>query len=298
VSAPVHRRPGARVTSPGVSTESVSSKAPEERANGHERPREFNQSLERGLAIISTFGADAPQQTVSELAAKTGLTRATARRFLITLVELGYVGTDGRMFWLTPRVLGLGYSFLSGLGFPDVALPHLERLVADVDEASEASILDGADIVYVNRVPGTKLMTIGISVGSRMPAHATSMGKVLLAALPEEELERYLRTATLKRFLPGTVTDPDVLRAQLQQVRRDGFAIVDQELEAGLLAVAVPVHDRNGQVVAAINLSTHVARHTVESMRELVPPLERTARAIEGDLAGVVLHLAPVRRAP
>jgi IclR family transcriptional regulator, pca regulon regulatory protein len=279
-----------------VSTEFVLSKAPEESANGHERPREFNQSLERGLAIISTFGADAPQQTVSELAAKTGLTRATARRFLITLVELGYVGTDGRTFWLTPRVLGLGYSFLSGLGFPDVALPHLESLVAEVDEASEASILDGEDIVYVNRVPGTKLMTIGISVGSRMPAHATSMGKVLLAALPEEELERYLRTATLKRFLPRTVTDPDVLREQLQQVRREGFAIVDQELEAGLLAVAVPVHDRSGQVIAAINLSTHVARQTVESMRELVSPLQRTAHAIERDLAGVAPRLATLSR--
>jgi IclR family pca regulon transcriptional regulator len=269
-----------------VSSQLVS-KAPEGGTNGDERPREFNQSLERGLAIISTFGADARQQTVSELAAKTGLTRATARRFLITLVELGYVATDGRTFWLTPRVLGLGYSFLSGLGFPEVALPHLETLVAEVDESSEASILDGEDIVYVNRVPGTKLMTIGISVGSRMPAHATSMGKVLLAALPEEDLERYLSTAKLKRFLPRTVTDPDVLREQLQQIRRDGFAIVDQELEEGLLAVAVPVHDRNGRVIAAINLSTHVARHTAKSMRTLVEPLQRTARAIERDLAGV-----------
>jgi IclR family transcriptional regulator, pca regulon regulatory protein len=296
VSVPRRRPPGPGLRSRGVSTEFVSTNTPEEGADGHERPREFNQSLERGLAIISTFGADAPQQTVSELAAKTGLTRATARRFLITLVELGYVGTDGRTFWLTPRVLGLGYSFLSGLGFPDVALPHLESLVAEVDEASEASILDGEDIVYVNRVPGTKLMTIGISVGSRMPAHATSMGKVLLAALPEDQLERYLRTATFKRFLPRTVTDSRVLREQLQQVRREGFAIVDQELEQGLLAVAVPIHDRNGQVIAAINLSTHVARHTAESMRELVPPLQQTARAIERDLAGVASHAVAVHR--
>jgi IclR family transcriptional regulator, pca regulon regulatory protein len=139
-----------------------------------ERSRDFNQSLARGLEIIETFGTNAKRHTVSEVAAKTGLTRATARRFLITLVELGYMGSDGRTFELSPRVLGLGYSFLSGLGFPSVALPHMERLVAEVDESSEASILDGHDVVYVARVPGTKLMTIAINVGSRMPAHATS----------------------------------------------------------------------------------------------------------------------------
>ena len=280
-------RRAATIASASVSSPFVS-KVPEDAGDGEARPREFNQSLERGLAIISTFGADAPTQTVSELATKTGLTRATTRRFLITLVELGYVATDGRTFRLTPRVLGLGYSFLSGLGFPDVALPHLERLVAEVDESSEASVLDGEDIVYVVRVPGTKLMTIAISVGSRMPAHATSMGKVLLAGLPDPELEAYLRGATLTRYLPRTITKPDVLRSELQRVRQDGFAIADQELEEGLLAVAVPVHDRAGRVVGAVNLSTHVARRTVQSLREeLVRPLQHTARLIERDLAGV-----------
>lgn len=275
-------RPGLR--SRAVSGEPVTeARAPRR----DQRPRDFNQSLERGLEIIQTFGADAPRQTVSEVAAKTGLTRATTRRFLITLVELGYVVTDGRSFQLAPRVLGLGYSFLSGLGFPDVALPHLERLVAEVDESSEASILDGEDIVYVVRVPGTKLMTIAISVGSRMPAHATSMGRVLLAGLADSELDAYLKVATLKRFLPRTITEPEALRAAVLQARADGFAIVDQELEAGLLAVAVAIHDRNGRVVAAVNLSTHVARRTVRSMHEdLLPPLQRTAALIERDLAG------------
>ncbi len=256
-------------------------------ANGVERPRDFNQSLERGLEIIQTFGADAPRQTVSEVAAKTGLTRATTRRFLITLVELGYVATDGRTFQLAPRVLGLGYSFLSGLGFPDIALPHLERLVSEVDESSEASILDGGDIVYVVRVPGTKLMTLAISIGSRMPAHATSMGKVLLAGLSDAELDAYLATAELTRFLPRTVTDPTVLRSQIVSVRADGHAIVDQELEQGLLAIAVPIHDRSGRVVAAVNLSTHIARRTVKSLSDdLLAPLQRTALQIERDLAG------------
>jgi IclR family pca regulon transcriptional regulator len=270
-----------------MATEPVTGVPAATRRSSAARPRDFNQSLERGLEIIQTFGAAAPRQTVSEVAAKTGLTRATTRRFLITLVELGYMISDGRTFALAPRVLGLGYSFLSGLGFPDVALPHLERLVAEVDESSEASILDGQDIVYVVRVPGTKLMTIAISVGSRMPAHATSMGRVLLAGLPDSELEDYLRVATLKPLLPKTVTEPAALRAEVLRARADGFAIIDQELEEGLLAVAVAIHDRAGRAVAAVNLSTHVARHTVRSLREdLLPPLQRTARLIERDLAG------------
>jgi IclR family pca regulon transcriptional regulator len=258
-------------------------------ADTPERSRDFNQSLSRGLEIIETFGAHATRQTVSEVATKTGLTRATARRFLLTLVELGYVATDGRTFELAPRVLGLGYSFLSGLGFPSVALPHLERLVAEVGESSEASILDGHDVVYVARVPGTKLMTIAVNVGSRMPAYATSMGRVLLAGLPGDKLDAYLESATLERLLPRTEIDRDTLRDRIRQARTDGYAIIDQELEAGLVAVAVPIHDRAGRVAAAINLSTHVGRYSAESLRgELLPPLQRYAAMIERDLANVV----------
>jgi IclR family transcriptional regulator, pca regulon regulatory protein len=254
-----------------------------------ERSRDFNQSLSRGLEIIESFGTGSSHQTVSQVAAKTGLTRATARRFLLTLVELGYMTTDGRTFQLSPRVLRLGYSFLSGLGFPNVALPHLERLVAEVDESSEASILDGHDVVYVVRVPGTKLMTIAVNVGSRMPAHATSMGRVLLAGLPDHELERYLESAHLQQFLPHTATDRGTLRERIVKARTDGYAIIDQELEEGLIAVAVPIHDRMHRVVAAVNLSTHVGRHDVDSLRnELLPALQRHAALIERDLANVV----------
>ncbi|MGH3263375.1 MAG: IclR family transcriptional regulator domain-containing protein [Trebonia sp.] len=254
-----------------------------------ERSRDFNQSVARGLEIIETFGADASRQTVSEVAGKTGLTRATARRFLLTLVELGYMTTDGRTFQLSPRVLGLGYSYLSGLGFPNVALPHLEALVAEVDEASEASILDGHDVIYVVRVPGTRLMTIAVNVGSRMPAHATSMGRVLLAGLSDDELEHFLAFAKLERYLPHTATDADTLRERVLRARTDGFAIVDQELEEGLIAVAVPIHDRVGRVVAAVNLSTNVARYNSDSVRaELLPALQHHAALIERDLAYVV----------
>jgi IclR family pca regulon transcriptional regulator len=250
-----------------------------------DRPREFIQSLERGLAIIRAFGPNAPEQTVSELAVETGLTRATARRFLITLIELGYMESDGRRFWLTPRVLELGYSFLSGLAFPDAALPHLERLVAEVDESSEASVLDGHDIVYVARVPSSSVLTLSLNVGARKPAHATSMGKVLLAALNEPQLDAYLEAVTLEPLLPRTVTDPSELREQLMHVRDAGFAIVDQELEEGLVAIAAPVRDRNGRAVGAINLSSHVMRRSVDSMHDLAEPLLRTAALIARDLS-------------
>jgi IclR family pca regulon transcriptional regulator len=250
------------------------------------RPREFIQSLERGLAIIRAFGPKAPEQSVGELAAHTGLTRATARRFLITLTELGYVETDGRLFRLTPKVLELGYSFLSGLRFVDVALPHLERLVGEVDEDSEASVLHGEDIVYVARVPSSKMLTAAINVGGRMPAHTTAMGKALLAALPEDALDAYLATAELRAYLPRTVTDAAELRRQLKVVRQAGYAIVDQEVEQGLIAIATVVRDRDGTAVGAINLSTNVVRRTVESLRgELRDPLLRTARRIEQDLS-------------
>jgi IclR family transcriptional regulator, pca regulon regulatory protein len=274
--------------SPTMSAASASLPPEDDDAPVAGRPREFIQSVERGLAIIRAFSAQAPEQTVSELAAKTGLTRATTRRFLITLIELGYLETDGRMFRLTPRVLELGYSFLSGLGFPDVALSHLERLVAEVDESSEASVLDGGEIVYVVRVPSSAVMTLAINVGGRMPAHATSMGKVLLASLDDARLDEYLSTAKLERYLPRTVTDPKVLREQLMEIRAAGWALVDQELEEGLVAVAAPVRHRDGHAVGAINLSTHVARRDAESVRrELLDPLLKTARAIEADLAGV-----------
>jgi len=252
------------------------------------RAAHYVQSLERGLAVIRAFGADTPSLTLSEVARATGLTRAATRRFLLTLGDLGYVRSDGRHFALTPRVLELGYSFLSGLGFPDVALPHLERLVAQVDESSEASVLDGEDIVYVVRVPSTAVMTLAVNVGGRMPAHATSMGKVLLASLPDTELEAYLSRAALKRYLPRTVTDRDVLHEQLMKVRAAGYAIVDQELEEGLVAIAAPVRSRGGRVAGAINLSTHIARRSADQVRaDLVGPLLQTAKAIEADLAGV-----------
>jgi IclR family pca regulon transcriptional regulator len=243
------------------------------------------QSLGRGLAVIRAFDASAPELTLSEVARRTGLTRAAARRFLLTLADLGYVHTDGRLFALSPRVLELGYAYLSSLTLPEVAEPHLERLVAEVHESSSVSVRDGADVVYVARVPTSRIMRVAISVGTRFPAYATSMGRVLLAGLDDDELDSFLAGADLRRLTARTVATPDVLRRELSRVRQQGWALVDQELEEGLRSVAAPIRDRAGRVVAAVNVSAHASRTSKEAMRRnLVPPLLATAARIEADL--------------
>jgi IclR family transcriptional regulator, pca regulon regulatory protein len=249
------------------------------------RNSEFVQSLDRGLAVIRAFGPDRERLSLSEVARATGLTRAAARRFLLTLVKLGYVRNDGREFSLRPRVLELGYAYLSGLALPEVAAPHLEELVAKLHESSSISVLDGHHIVYVVRVPTKRIMTVAISVGTRFPAFATSMGRVLLAAMPDHQLERYLDEATFERFTARTVTDPDRLRAIVREVARQGYAIVDQELEEGLRAVAAPIRGAPDVGIAAINVSAHASRVSMAAMRsEILPALLETVRQIEADL--------------
>jgi IclR family transcriptional regulator, pca regulon regulatory protein len=250
-----------------------------------ERDADFVQSLERGLAVICAFDRDHAELTLSEVAASTGVTRATARRFLLTLQRLGYVRSDGRFFSLTPRVLELGYAFLSGMSLPEVAEPHLEALVAEVNESTSVSVLDGGDVIYVARVPVSRIMTVAISVGTRFPAYATSMGRVLLAALEPADLETYLATVRIARHTPRTVASVAGLRTELAKVRSQGYAIVDQELEEGLRAVAAPIRDRSGQVIASVNVSTHAGRTSLESVRRnLVPPLLAAAARITADL--------------
>jgi IclR family transcriptional regulator, pca regulon regulatory protein len=252
-----------------------------------DRPRnsDFVQSLDRGLAVIKAFGPDRERLSLSEVARATGLTRAATRRFLLTLVKLGYVRNDGREFSLRPRVLELGYAYLSGLGMPEVAAPHLEELVAKVRESSSISVLDGDHIVYVARVPTKRIMTVSISVGTRFPAYATSMGRVLLAGMSRDDLERYLAEADLAPITARTVTDPVRLREIVSDVASQGYAIVDQELEEGLRAIAAPIHGADGAVIAAINLSAHASRVSMAAMRaDLLPALQDTARRIEADV--------------
>ena len=249
------------------------------------RDRQFVQSLERGLSVIRALSAPEPQ-TLSDVARATGLTRAASRRFLLTLQQLGYVHLSGTRFALTPQVLELGYAYLSSLTLPEVAQPHLERLVEEIHESSSVSVLDGTDVVYVARVPTRRIMRVAISVGTRFPAYATSMGRVLLAGLGEADLAEAIARSDLQPLTPETLADERSLRTELDKVRSQGWALVDQELEAGLRSIAAPIRDRDGKTVAAINVSTQAARTDVADVHStLLPPLLATARAIERDLA-------------
>jgi IclR family transcriptional regulator, pca regulon regulatory protein len=246
----------------------------------------FVQSLARGLAVIRTFDADHSALTLSDVARATGLTRAAARRFLHTLVELGYVRSDGRHFALRPRILELGYAYISSLSLPELAMPTMERLVEQVRESCSMAVLDGDEVVYVARVPTKRIMSVAISVGTRFPAYATSMGRVLLAYLSPEALDAYLATADLVPLTPRTVTDPGRLREVLAEVRAQGYCLVDEELEVGLRSIAAPVRDADDQVVAAINVSAHISRGPADAIRtELLPPLLDTTEAISADVA-------------
>jgi IclR family pca regulon transcriptional regulator len=254
-----------------------------------DRPRsaDYVQSLERGLLVIRAFDAEHRELGLSEVARISGLTRAAARRFLLTLVKLGYVHFHDGRFSLRPRVLELGYAYLSSLTLPEVALPHMETLVAAVNESSSVSVLDDVDVVYVARVPTRRIMSITLAVGTRLPAYATSMGRVLLAGLSESELEDRLARMEIRPLSAYTITDADALRAALDRAREQGFAAVDQELEEGLRSLAVPIRDGTGGVVAALNVSVHASRGSMALLRrDFLPLARRAADAIQADLRG------------
>jgi IclR family pca regulon transcriptional regulator len=254
-----------------------------------QRGTDFVQSLERGLAVIRAFDGEHPALTLSDVSRRTGLTRAAARRFLLTLVELGYVHHDGREFMLRPSVLNLGFAYLSSMGLPEVAMPHMETLVALVQESSSMSVLDGQDVVYVARVPTRRrIMTVAIAVGTRFPAYATSMGRVLLAGLPDPELDAALAGAQLTPFTDTTVTSVRELRTILDTTRERGYAVVDQELEHGLRSVAAPVRSDAGSVIAAVNVSVHASRATIDEIESrFVAPLLEAVERIGADYAAL-----------
>ena len=250
-----------------------------------ERDGAFVQSLARGLGVIRALGTPEPA-TLSDVARATGLARASARRSLLTLERLGYVSESAGRYHLTAQVLELGYAYLSSLTLPELSQPHLEQLAETVHESSSVTVLDADDIVYVARVPTRGIMTVAISVGTRFPAYATSMGRVLLAGLPEHELDAFLATSEFPALTPATLTRPAQLRQEIERARRQGWALVDQELEAGLRSLAAPIHDRAGTVVAAVNVSAHAGRTTLDQLRrDVLPRLRATARRIERDLA-------------
>ncbi|MDP3702047.1 MAG: IclR family transcriptional regulator C-terminal domain-containing protein [Hylemonella sp.] len=246
----------------------------------------YVQSFARGLEVIRSFSAAAPQQTLSEVAARTGLTRAGARRILLTLQTLGYVESDGKLFRLTARILDLGFAYLSSMPIWDLAEPVMEALVEEVKESCSAAVLEGTDIVYVLRVPTHKIMRNTLGVGSRLPAYCTSLGRVLLADLPDEELVRRLKASRPKALTRHTVTESDALLAKIQQVRRQGWCLVNQELEEGLISLAAPIRNRAGRAIAALNVSGQANRTNAKVAQEqLLPALLQAAQTISQRLA-------------
>jgi IclR family transcriptional regulator, pca regulon regulatory protein len=239
------------------------------------------QSLERGLAVLRAFSAATPALTMSEVAQRTGLTRATARRILLTLEELGYVRADRRAFSLTPAVLQLAQPFTASGDPWEFAKPYLQALTDRTGESASIAVLDSVDILYVARVQTRRLLTLAITIGSRLPAHATSKGRVLLANLPEAELEAYLARAAFSRLTDHTVIEEAELRSILADVRHQGWAIVDQQLEVGLCSVAAPLVDANGRVSAALSVCAHAGRVEPAALRsEFLPLVLETARRI------------------
>lgn len=246
----------------------------------------FVQSFARGLSIIKCFDAENPAMTLSQIAERVNLSRAAARRFLLTLENLGYVSLEGRNFQLTAKVLDLGYGYLSSLSLPEIAQPHLETLASRVHESASASVLDGTDIVYVARVPIRRIMSVKINIGTRMPAHATSMGRVLLSGLSLPELKVLISNFDLPKYTKNTITSKNVLLQEINKVRIQGWSINDQELEYGLRSIAVPIFSKVEKVVASINISTTAQSNTLESMEAMfLPELRITAQKISDDLA-------------
>lgn len=239
------------------------------------------QSFARGLQVVRSFSAEAPEQTLSEVAHRAGLTRAGARRILLTLQTLGYVAFDGRRFRLTPRILELGFAYLSSMPLSDLAEPMVRALVDRVNESSSIAVLDDTDIVYVMRVPTHKIMKISLGIGSRLPAFCTSLGRMLLAQLDDDEILRRLEGSPRHAFTRHTVTEPAILLERIQQVRRQGWCVVDQELEEGLISVAAAIHGADGVASAAINVSGQANRTNAQAVqRQLLPPLLEAAQAI------------------
>jgi IclR family pca regulon transcriptional regulator len=238
----------------------------------------FMMSLARGLLVIQAFTQKKRQLTISQLSAKVGLSRAAVRRCLYTLAQLGFAGSeDGRHFYLGPRILALGYSYIASMPLATAAQPVLERVSHELHESCSISTLDRSEIIYVARASVTRIMSIDLGVGSRLPAFCTSMGRVLLASLAPEDLESYLSQTQLIRFTERTIVSVEKLRQLLRLVSRNGYAMVDQELELGLRSMAVPIQNPNGKIVAALNVGAHAQRVSIQELQTKFLPRLRTA---------------------
>lgn len=265
-------------------TKSKNPKTPARKAPAGIAMRDYVQSLERGLTVLKSLGTSTGL-SLAEVAKATTMTRAAARRFLLTLEAMGYVGKDDRAFYLLPKTLELGYSYLASQSLAQVAQPHLQRLANQIGES--CSVLEYADgsIIYIARVTVNRLVGANLSVGSTLPAYCTSAGRVLLAALPETELAAYLRDTTLTRLTPKTIVSAASLRREIERARRDGWYLINEELEIGARALSVPLRNAAGLTVAAINVSCYAGRITAEKMRaSFLPEMLKAAQAVEAEM--------------
>jgi IclR family pca regulon transcriptional regulator len=243
---------------------------------------DYVQSLDRGLAVIRAFDAEHAAMSLSEVAARAKLSRAVARRLLMTLEYLGFVRRQGRQFSLTPRILDLGFSYLSSLNVAMLAQPFMEEVTRSTDESCSLAVLDEYDIVYVQRVAVRKVMTITLAIGARLPAFCTSMGRVLLGGLADESLDRWLRGLRTHAWTRLTLTELSGLRSAVQRARAQGYAYVEQELQEGLCSLAVPVRDGRGHIVAALNTGMPFrVGARAHAMKKVLPALRAGAGKIE-----------------
>ncbi len=279
-SAPTHSRATVR-TGPMTAAPDWSDEA----VGGALNPRDYVSSLARGLEVLRAFNRTRRKMTLSEVATETGNTRAGARRILLTLVHEGYAVADGKLFDLTPQVLELGYLVLSSKGVWDIARPFIDHLSDELRESVSAAVLDKDHVVYVSGTQYHRVISVGITVGARFPAHCTATGRVLLAARPEALWDDTLRGLTLARLTDRTVTDPAALRAVLQEVKRTGWSLVDQEMEIGLMSIALPVRMGSGEIVGAVNVGVPTVRMTPQGMVEqILPRLRETVDKITTSL--------------
>ncbi|MFK8250087.1 IclR family transcriptional regulator [Ancylobacter terrae] len=240
---------------------------------------DFIGGFAKGLRVIEAFDAASPKMTIAHIAATTGLDRATARRCLLTLAELGYARYDGKYFELTPRVLRLGHAYLAATPLPRLLQPHLDRLSEEVGQSASASVLEGTEIVYVARAAQKRVMSINLTPGSRLPAWCASMGRVLLAALPEGEAQAILARSDIRPHTGLTRTEPGALMAEIARIRAQGYAVIDQELELGLCSIAVPLRDARDRVVAALNIGASAAQMPAADMPGRFLPALRKVQA-------------------
>src|SRR4051812_47939289 len=230
--------------------------------------RDLIAGLEKGLAVIEAFDQDRPRLTISEVAARCNLTRAAARRYLITLEYLGYVNSDRKMYALTPKVLRMGQSYMHSARLPRIVQPELHKLAYALKEASSAGVLDGNDVICIAATSAGRVVSSTLQPGTRVPAYCTANGRVLLSARPQAEVDAWIARQALEPLTPNTVTLPERLRLEIARARSQGYATVDQELELGLRTISVPLKNHRGEVLAAMNVSVHAARVTMDQLVE------------------------------